>query len=235
MQVKLKVIGGKNDGREISISVPEFIIGRGEGSHLRPQSDLISRHHCSVNVENGKVVVKDLKSRNGTFVNGERLEGEVQLKVGDRLRVGRLQFEILIDHAVAGSKKPRVEGVKEAAARAANAGGNSDIDEDSISDWLDSENEQEYARRTDPETRQFRFDETERLTLDGDQDESKSSETTILSDQDTSSGKEVPESGKEAAGKKKRSFGKLPNRAGMDSVDSKDAASQMLKNFFNRR
>ena len=131
MQVKLKVIGGKNDGREITISVPEFIIGRGDGAHLRPQSDLISRQHCMLKIENGKVIAKDMGSRNGTFVNGDRLEGEHQVAVGDRLRVGRLQFEILIDHAVAGSKKPKVEGVKEAAARAA-GGANANVDEDSI-------------------------------------------------------------------------------------------------------
>ena len=47
MQVSLKVVGGKNDGRLIAINVPEFVIGRGETAHLRPQSDLVSRAHFS--------------------------------------------------------------------------------------------------------------------------------------------------------------------------------------------
>ena len=119
MQVSLKVVGGKNDGRLIKINVPEFVIGRGDTAHLRPQSDLVSRAHCSILVQDGKVVLRDLESRNGTYLNDERLEGEQVITLGDRLRVGRLQFEFLIDHSLAGSKKPKVEGVREAAARTA--------------------------------------------------------------------------------------------------------------------
>ena len=111
MQVSLKVVGGKNDGRLIAINVPEFVIGRGETAHLRPQSDLVSRAHCSVLVADGKVVLRDLGSRNGTFLNDERLEGEQQVTIGDRFRVGRLQLEFQIDPAVAGSKQPKVEAV----------------------------------------------------------------------------------------------------------------------------
>ena len=76
MQVFLKIIGGKNDGREIKISVPEFVIGRGDTAHLKPSSDLVSRRHCSIKVVDGKVIVSDMGSRNGTFVNGEQLKGE---------------------------------------------------------------------------------------------------------------------------------------------------------------
>ncbi len=42
MQVNLKVIGGKNDGRMIGIAVSEFIIGRGEQAHLRPQANSLA-------------------------------------------------------------------------------------------------------------------------------------------------------------------------------------------------
>ncbi len=42
MQVTLKDVGGKNNGREINIAVPRFIVGRGETAHLRPASDLVS-------------------------------------------------------------------------------------------------------------------------------------------------------------------------------------------------
>ncbi len=227
MQVKLKVIGGKNDGREIKISVPEFVIGRGEGAHLRPQSDLISRKHTAILVVEGKVICKDLGSRNGSYVNGERVEGERQLKVGDRLRVGRLQFEVLIDLTVAGAKKPRVEGVKEAAARAAKLNSGSVADDDSINDWLSDEQAQDAV---ESETRQYRFDETSHITspdnsatIDGD------SQDTEAINLDTDSGDE------KANKKKKKEYGKLPDRGRADSIDSRDAASQMLKKFFNRR
>ena len=99
MQVSLKVVGGKNDGREIKISVPEFIIGRGEQAHLRPASDLVSRKHCAVKLRDGKVVIEDLGSRNGTFINGKTIEQPHVVQIGDVLRVGRLQFEVVLDHA----------------------------------------------------------------------------------------------------------------------------------------
>ena len=223
MQVSLKVVGGKNDGRLIAINVPEFVIGRGETAHLRPQSDLVSRAHCSVLVADGKVVLRDLGSRNGTFLNDERLEGEQQVTIGDRFRVGRLQFEFQIDHAVAGSKKPKVEGVREAAARTAATAGE-DFDDESITDWLsqyvDSE---EVARTSGSETRQFMLDETERVLLEQLSEESKKAreEKDRIEKEETKAANNEP--------------GKLPDRARTNSEDSRDAASQMLRKFFNRR
>ena len=223
MQVSLKVVGGKNDGRLIAINVPEFIIGRGETAHLRPQSDLVSRAHCSVLVADGKVVLRDLGSRNGTFLNDERLEGEQQVTIGDRFRVGRLQFEFQIDHAVAGSKKPKVEGVREAAARTAATAGE-DFDDESITDWLSQDvDSEEVARTSGSETRQFMLDETERVLLEQLSEESKKAreEKDRIEKEETKAANNEP--------------GKLPDRARTNSEDSRDAASQMLRKFFNRR
>ena len=223
MQVSLKVVGGKNDGRLIAINVPEFVIGRGETAHLRPQSDLVSRAHCSVLVADGKVVLRDLGSRNGTFLNDERLEGEQQVTIGDRFRVGRLQFEFQIDHAVAGSKKPKVEGVREAAARTA-ATAAEDFDDESITDWLSQDvDSEEVARTSGSETRQFMLDETERVLLEQLSEESKKAreEKDRIDKEETKAANNEP--------------GKLPDRARTNSEDSRDAASQMLRKFFNRR
>lgn len=222
MQVSLKVIGGKNDGRIIKIVVPEFVIGRGETAHLRPQSDLISRAHCAILVQDGRVVLRDIESRNGTFLNEERVVGEVPLKIGDRLRVGRLEFEVLIDHAVAGTKKPKVEGVKEAAARTASTSADA-VDEESITDWLTQTTEVPETRKDSGETRQFMLDETERLLL-----EQLSAEARAARD-------EKDRKRKEGDSEKVNEPGKLPGRSERDTADSRDAASQMLRKFFNRR
>lgn len=222
MQVSLKVIGGKNDGRIIKIAVPEFVIGRGETAHLRPQSDLISRAHCAILVQDGRVVLRDMESRNGTFLNEERVVGEVPLKIGDRLRVGRLEFEVLIDHAVAGTKKPKVEGVKEAAARTASTSADA-VDEESITDWLTQTTEVPETRKDSGETRQFMLDETERLLL-----EQLSAEARAARD-------EKDRKRKEGDSEKAKEPGKLPGRSERDTADSRDAASQMLRKFFNRR
>lgn len=223
MQVSLKVIGGKNDGKLIKISVPEFVIGRGETAHLRPQSDLISRAHCAVVVQDGKVLIRDMGSRNGTFVNETKLEGEVVAKVGDQLRVGRLIFEVVIDHAVAGSKKPKVEGVKEVAARTASQAPEA-VDEESITDWLSQPAEADTdMNRRNTETRQFMMDETERQLL-----EQLGAEAKAAKDEKEKKKKDDEQT-------KTREPGKLPSRQSADSADSRDAASQMLRKFFNRR
>ena len=46
MEVSLKVVVGANAGKELKVPGPKFFIGRAEDCHLRPKSDLISRHHC---------------------------------------------------------------------------------------------------------------------------------------------------------------------------------------------
>ena len=84
----VRVVGGKNDGREIKISVPRFVIGRGDTAHLRPSSDLVSREHCEILVGDGSVIVNELKSRNGTFVNGQ-LVASHWLGHGDTINIGK--------------------------------------------------------------------------------------------------------------------------------------------------
>ena len=76
MRVKLRVMQGAQAGREVVIPVSEFLIGRGEECHLRPRSDAISRNHCAIVVTENQVIVRDLGSKNGSYVNDKRVEGE---------------------------------------------------------------------------------------------------------------------------------------------------------------
>jgi pSer/pThr/pTyr-binding forkhead associated (FHA) protein len=122
MEVKLVVASGKNAGQKIAVPGPKFFIGRAEDCHLRPNSDLVSRHHCVIVVEDGFVAVRDFGSKNGTFVNGEAVRAEQELKNGDHLKVGQLEFVIELAVTVGGKKKPKVHSIQEAAARAAQTG-----------------------------------------------------------------------------------------------------------------
>ena len=54
---------------------------------------LVSRAHCRLVVANGELVVEDLGSTNGTFVNDRKVE-RTTLKVGDRLRTGRVELTV---------------------------------------------------------------------------------------------------------------------------------------------
>ena len=75
MVTKLIVASGKSAGRSISIKRNKLLIGRSEECDVRPLSDEVSRRHCVVTVGPADAWIEDLKSRNGTFVNGDRIEG----------------------------------------------------------------------------------------------------------------------------------------------------------------
>ena len=95
-KVRLKVIGGKHDGRTIAVKKNKFLIGREQDCHLRPKTDLISRHHCVFTIDDYGVRLRDLGSRNGTFVNGKRLTEEKKLEHGDQVSFAGLDFWAII-------------------------------------------------------------------------------------------------------------------------------------------
>jgi DNA-binding winged helix-turn-helix (wHTH) protein len=73
-----------------SVPLPEgeHLIGRGEDCRIRSDSTKVSRHHARVRVTSERLLVEDLGSRNGTWVNGRRLAGAAELTAGDSVRVG---------------------------------------------------------------------------------------------------------------------------------------------------
>jgi len=83
------------DGRAHAIDERPLVVGLGEGAGRRIAlgggGEGISRAHCTLVRERGRALVRD-HSRYGTFVNGERVDGESELGAGDRLRVGSPGF-----------------------------------------------------------------------------------------------------------------------------------------------
>jgi predicted component of type VI protein secretion system len=65
-----------------------YLIGRVKEADIRLKDIKVSRNHCRVKAKGGKYYVEDVGSRNGTFVNGERIKGIVELKDGDQVRLG---------------------------------------------------------------------------------------------------------------------------------------------------
>jgi pSer/pThr/pTyr-binding forkhead associated (FHA) protein len=122
MDVKLVVAKGKHKGKELPVARPKFMIGRAKDCQLRPLSDAVSRHHCAIVVEDGGVNVRDYGSKNGTFVNGDRVVGKRELKNGDRLKICELEFDVQLNVGVSGKNKPKVQSVQQAAARTVESG-----------------------------------------------------------------------------------------------------------------
>ncbi len=225
MQVKLKVLNGSSAGRELKVAQDEFLIGRSDSCQLRPKSDSISRRHCAVRLRDNRVFVEDLGSRNGTFLNQVRLEAETEAKHGDVLRVGKLELRFEIHQPVPASQAPQspVDIVND----------DSVVNDDDITKWLNSD-EAGPGTRQDPDTRQFRLDETERVAL----------ETVVSPPNETEAPVKPADSAAEAADKdkekekekkpEKKVPGKLPPRQAAATATSRDAAADMLKRFFNR-
>jgi pSer/pThr/pTyr-binding forkhead associated (FHA) protein len=93
-ELKLVVLAGAKEGTQIPLKKSKFIIGRSSECTLRAASDAISRRHCAILRTKDAWVARDLGSRNGTFLNDERIENPTPLSVGDELRIGPLKFRV---------------------------------------------------------------------------------------------------------------------------------------------
>ena len=71
----------------ISLSHLPVLLGRAKESDVRVPDQWVSRRHCRIEERNGVLVVKDLGSKHGTWLNGERVE-EAEIHAGDRLAIG---------------------------------------------------------------------------------------------------------------------------------------------------
>ena len=77
------------------IDRPEMVLGRDEGCDVVIPVRQISRQHVRIMLEGGACVIEDMRSKNGTWVNGYRLTGMRQLEDGDEIRIAkdiRLRF-----------------------------------------------------------------------------------------------------------------------------------------------
>jgi pSer/pThr/pTyr-binding forkhead associated (FHA) protein len=106
MRASLTVLSGPFAGQKIAVSHGKLLIGREVDCHLRPESALISRHHCALLLDDYTLRVRDLGSRNGTFVNGRRIgNGETILISGDHVSVGDMACQVDLDPAAADAEE----------------------------------------------------------------------------------------------------------------------------------
>jgi two-component system, cell cycle response regulator len=84
----LVVLTGSTAGHMYRLDKPSYTLGRGGDCDIRFEDDNVSRAHAELIVSDDQVTVRDLKSRNGTFRNNDRIT-ETALHNGDRVRLGR--------------------------------------------------------------------------------------------------------------------------------------------------
>jgi len=88
MDAKLRVVDGAKPAI-IRLRLPT-VVGRSNAATLKVRNSQISRKHCEIDEYEGELVVRDLGSSNGTFVNNQRISEMTFLSPGDELRVGPL-------------------------------------------------------------------------------------------------------------------------------------------------
>jgi hypothetical protein len=127
----LRVVAGPTAGRQITLD-EDFVVGRGESGLGNLGGDTeISRRHAQFRwLDDGRIMIEDLGSTNGTHVNGRRISGPHVLGPGDRITLGRTTFELESDGAApagaggaAGADGAEAGGAEAGGAGPAEAGG----------------------------------------------------------------------------------------------------------------
>jgi serine phosphatase RsbU (regulator of sigma subunit) len=102
------VLNNNEPGRTISLEGDRFILGRASDCDVLLDTPVASRQHACIVREGSAYYVEDLQSRNGTFLNGQRIEGRTQLKAKDRIKIAdvELLFEVEAPRAPTNPKLP---------------------------------------------------------------------------------------------------------------------------------
>jgi len=88
---QLRVIAGAEEGKRFSHTRERTVIGTAETADLRLSDPTVSREHCEIVLGDGKVLIRDLQSRNGTFVNGVQVIA-AHLTKGTIIKLGRTEL-----------------------------------------------------------------------------------------------------------------------------------------------
>ncbi len=94
MDFQLVVLRGRSATTALKLGDAITTAGRHDECQLRIKSSEVSRKHCQFFEKNGMLMVKDLGSSNGTFLNGKKIEGQRVLEPGDELTVGPVKLRV---------------------------------------------------------------------------------------------------------------------------------------------
>jgi predicted component of type VI protein secretion system len=262
MELKLIVLAGAKQGLEIPLKKDKFLIGRAKECSLRAGSEAISRRHCAIVRKDGRWTTRDLGSRNGTYVNDLRIAEEVELKVGDELRVGPLHFRVASANAVKSAepvatapaidptkarKQPPVKDVADVIQRTVSKAEGS-TSEDDISRWLlglpdaggEGSIKETLTMQLEETTAHGRLPGLVPPPIDDTAETTAEAAAQSAGDAPEENGKSSwslfkrSGSGK-APAPKKAAPGKLPPRPEQQSKDSREAAADILREMTRRR
>ncbi len=97
MQVSLILLSGNGKQKKFDLSSELTVLGRRKDCDLYIPLESVSRRHCELDIEGDSLIIRDLKSKNGTFLNGSKIQDQTTAKHGDKLVVGPLSFILQFD------------------------------------------------------------------------------------------------------------------------------------------
>ncbi|MGD0411540.1 MAG: FHA domain-containing protein [Verrucomicrobiota bacterium] len=99
---RLVILSEGLTGRAHELKVEKTTIGRVDDNTFPIGEASVSSHHCEILLRGSEIVLRDLNSTNGTFINGQQLTGEAVLKPGQIIRLGQVEMRL----EDAGAKPP---------------------------------------------------------------------------------------------------------------------------------
>jgi tRNA A-37 threonylcarbamoyl transferase component Bud32 len=96
---KIAIRQGQNAGSEIVLDGEKFTLGRRKACEIPVGDVKASRNHAQIFRQGNRFYVRDLASRNGTFLNNERLAGDSELSFGDKISIGDTIMEFVEESA----------------------------------------------------------------------------------------------------------------------------------------
>ncbi len=99
MKVSLVIESGSGKGEVIALRKAQIIFGKSADTDVRIPSSIVSRRHCSLEITDSAVVLRDLGSKNGTFLNGKKISDAVEVSSGDLIKIGQTTFKAIVETA----------------------------------------------------------------------------------------------------------------------------------------
>ncbi len=114
MAITLKFLAGPLKEKVLTFNKEaEIVFGRKEGCDVVLNDPKMSGEHCGIFYENGKYVLEDFDSTNGTYVNTTKVKGEIDLNNGDTVLIGASRITVKIESSVSAQKQPQQSAAKQ--------------------------------------------------------------------------------------------------------------------------
>jgi len=92
---EIRVSKGPKEGTTVTLTDGKQVtLGRAPANDLCLMDPAVSSYHARLEIRNGEVVLTDLKSKNGTFVNGTQLQGQIGIMPGDQVEMGSSCWDV---------------------------------------------------------------------------------------------------------------------------------------------